>query len=159
MTLYQVAEEIARRNAKIYHQHKDGKRPVFGGARKFQEDPYWRDCLLFYEYFQGDNGARLGRQPSNRLDRPRRARYASVRDNNGRAGAPTRQHYPGHRGRETRDEPIGRRWRHGAEMTPCSTGRTADSQEFEVGQSGVFGYITCLVFCSTGQSGCGMTPR
>ena len=36
------------------------RRPVYGGSRKFQEDPYWRDCLLFYEYFHGDNGAGLG---------------------------------------------------------------------------------------------------
>jgi hypothetical protein len=60
MTLYQVAEEISRRNANIFLKDKDGKRPVFGGARKFQEDPFWRDCLLFYEYFHGDNGAGLG---------------------------------------------------------------------------------------------------
>ena len=39
---------------------QDGRRPVFGGNRKFQDDPHWRDCLLFYEYFHGDNGAGLG---------------------------------------------------------------------------------------------------
>jgi hypothetical protein len=33
---------------------------VYGGADKFQHDPHWRDCLLFYEYFHGDNGAGLG---------------------------------------------------------------------------------------------------
>jgi len=38
----------------------DGHRPVFGGCRKFQNDPHWRDCLLFYEYFHGDNGAGIG---------------------------------------------------------------------------------------------------
>jgi hypothetical protein len=37
-----------------------GHRPVFGGARKFQDDPNWRNCLMFYEYFHGDNGAGLG---------------------------------------------------------------------------------------------------
>jgi len=60
MTLYQVAEEIARRLASIFLRDKDGRRPVYGGARKFQEDPHWRDYLLFYEYFHGDNGAGLG---------------------------------------------------------------------------------------------------
>jgi Mannosylglycerate hydrolase MGH1-like glycoside hydrolase domain len=60
MTLYQVAEEIARRLANIFLKDKDGRRPVYGETRKFQEDPNWRDCLLFYEYFHGDNGAGLG---------------------------------------------------------------------------------------------------
>jgi hypothetical protein len=60
MTLYQVAEELARRLSAIFLRGPDGRRPVFGGARKFQEDPHWRDHLLFYEYFHGDNGAGLG---------------------------------------------------------------------------------------------------
>ena len=60
MTLYQVAEEIARRLSSIFVRNGDGRRPVFGGIRKFQEDPHWRDYLLFYEYFHGDNGAGLG---------------------------------------------------------------------------------------------------
>lgn len=60
MTLYQVAEELTRRLASIFLKNKDGRRPVYGGAQKFQEDPHWRDCLLFYEYFHGDNGAGLG---------------------------------------------------------------------------------------------------
>ncbi|HEV7998806.1 MAG TPA: glucosidase [Planctomycetaceae bacterium] len=60
MTLYQVAEEIARRLSCIFRRDHDGNRPVYGGARKFQEDPYWRDLILFYEYFHGDNGAGLG---------------------------------------------------------------------------------------------------
>ncbi len=60
MNLYQVAEEIARRLANIFLKDKDGKRPVFGGTRKFQDDPHWRDCLQFFEYFHGDNGAGLG---------------------------------------------------------------------------------------------------
>jgi hypothetical protein len=60
MNLYQVAEEIARRGCNIFLQGKDGRRPVYGGSRKFQEDPNWRDCILFYEYFHGDNGAGLG---------------------------------------------------------------------------------------------------
>jgi hypothetical protein len=60
MTLHQVAEEIAGRLASLFLRDGDGRRPVFGGTRKFQEDPHWRDYLLFYEYFHGDNGAGLG---------------------------------------------------------------------------------------------------
>jgi hypothetical protein len=60
MNLYQVAEEITRRLAGIFLRDRDGRRPVYGGTRKFQEDPHWRDYLLFYEYFHGDNGAGLG---------------------------------------------------------------------------------------------------
>jgi len=59
-TLYQVAEEIAGRLANIFLKDKDGRRPVYGGTRKFQDDPHWCDNILFYEYFQGDNGAGLG---------------------------------------------------------------------------------------------------
>jgi hypothetical protein len=60
MNLYQVAEEIARRLASLFFRAPDGRRPVHGGTRKFQEDSHWRDCMLFYEYFHGDNGAGLG---------------------------------------------------------------------------------------------------
>jgi hypothetical protein len=60
MTLYQVAEEIARRLTNVFLRDEHGRRPVYGGTRKFQEDPHWRDHLLFYEYFHGDNGAGLG---------------------------------------------------------------------------------------------------
>ncbi len=60
MTLYQVAEEISNRLANIFLKGKDGRRPVYGGAEKFQNDPHWRDLILFYEYFHGDNGAGLG---------------------------------------------------------------------------------------------------
>jgi hypothetical protein len=60
MNLYQVAEEIARRLSNIFLKDKDGRRPVYGGTQKFQEDSHWRDLLLFYEYFHGDNGAGLG---------------------------------------------------------------------------------------------------
>jgi hypothetical protein len=60
MNLYHVAEEIARRLGNIFLKDEAGHRPVFGGTRKFQSDPHWRDCLLFYEYFHGDNGAGLG---------------------------------------------------------------------------------------------------
>jgi mannosylglycerate hydrolase MGH1-like protein len=60
MNLYQVAEEITRRLGSIFLRGRDGQRPVYGGTRKFQDDPHWRDYLLFYEYFHGDNGAGLG---------------------------------------------------------------------------------------------------
>ncbi len=54
------AWEITRRLASIFLRDKEGRRPVYGGTRKFQEDPHWRDLILFYEYFHGDNGAGLG---------------------------------------------------------------------------------------------------
>jgi hypothetical protein len=60
MTLAQVAEEISRRMSSIFLRDETGRRPVYGGAGKFQEDPHWRDLILFYEYFHGDNGAGLG---------------------------------------------------------------------------------------------------
>jgi len=57
MNLFEVAREIANRLTGIFLRDEAGRRPVFGGAQKFQSDPYWRDHLLFYEYFHGDNGA------------------------------------------------------------------------------------------------------
>ncbi len=60
MNLYEVSREIATRLEKIFLRDENGRRPVFGGAEKFQSDPYWRDNILFYEYFHGDNGAGLG---------------------------------------------------------------------------------------------------
>jgi hypothetical protein len=60
MTLYEVAEEIGRRLSSIFLPDAQGRRPVHGGTKKFQEDPYWKDYILFYEYFHGDNGAGLG---------------------------------------------------------------------------------------------------
>jgi len=60
MTLFEVAKEIARRLESIFLRDANGQRPVYGGSKKFQEDPYWRDYILFYEYFHGDNGAGLG---------------------------------------------------------------------------------------------------
>jgi hypothetical protein len=60
MNLFEVAREIARRLTSIFLRDGAGHRPVFGGAETFQRDPYWRDHLLFYEYFHGDNGAGIG---------------------------------------------------------------------------------------------------
>ncbi len=58
--LFEVANEISNRLGNIFRRNKDGHRPVFGDTQKFQTDPYWRDYLLFYEYFHGDNGAGIG---------------------------------------------------------------------------------------------------
>jgi hypothetical protein len=60
MTLFEVAQEISRRLAGTFLRGSDGLRPVYGGTDKFQKDPHWRDLILFYEYFHGDNGAGLG---------------------------------------------------------------------------------------------------
>jgi hypothetical protein len=60
LTLFEVAKELSRRLSSIFLRDATGKRPVYGGTRKFQEDPHWRDYILFHEYFHGDNGAGLG---------------------------------------------------------------------------------------------------
>jgi hypothetical protein len=60
MNLFEVSREISRRLESIFLRDKQGHRPVYGGTEKFQNDPYWRDYVLFYEYFHGDNGAGLG---------------------------------------------------------------------------------------------------
>jgi hypothetical protein len=60
MTLYQVAEELARRLASIFVADTNGRRAVHGAAAKFQRDPHWCDYPLFYEYFHGDTGAGVG---------------------------------------------------------------------------------------------------
>ena len=74
MNLFEVAHEIVRRLAGTFlrdpsinsgqasstRSGQAGQRPVYGGTTKFQEDPHWRDLILFYEYFHGDNGAGLG---------------------------------------------------------------------------------------------------
>jgi hypothetical protein len=60
MNLFDVSKEIAERLTRIFLRDEQGRRPVYGGTAKFQDDPYWRDNILFYEYFHGDNGAGLG---------------------------------------------------------------------------------------------------
>ncbi|HEY6290220.1 MAG TPA: glucosidase [Terriglobia bacterium] len=60
MNLFEVAREIANRLERIFLRDKSGRRPVYGGTEKFQTDPHWKDYILFYEYFHGDNGAGLG---------------------------------------------------------------------------------------------------
>jgi len=63
MNLFEVSKEISDRLIRIFTRNEHGQRPVYGGTQKFQSDPYWRDHILFYEYFHGDNGAGFGRQP------------------------------------------------------------------------------------------------
>jgi hypothetical protein len=60
MNLFEVAKEISDRLTGIFLRDENGRRPVYGGTEKFQTDPHWRDYVLFYEYFHGDNGAGLG---------------------------------------------------------------------------------------------------
>jgi len=60
MNLFEVTREITNRLTRIFLRDKSGRRPVYGGTEKFQTDPYWKDYILFYEYFHGDNGAGLG---------------------------------------------------------------------------------------------------
>src|SRR6266853_1401136 len=58
--LWQVAAEISRRLIHIFLRDSSGRRPVAGGIELFQSDPHWRDLILFYESFHGDNGAGIG---------------------------------------------------------------------------------------------------
>ena len=60
LTLWEVAAEISRRLSRIFLRGADDRRPVYGGTEKFQRDSHWRDLILFYEYFHGDNGAGIG---------------------------------------------------------------------------------------------------
>jgi len=60
MNLFEVARDIAQRLTRIFLRDGSGRRPVYGGTETFQTDLQWKDYLLFYEYFHGDNGAGLG---------------------------------------------------------------------------------------------------
>jgi hypothetical protein len=60
MNLFEVAKEISDRLTRLFLRDEHGRRAVYGGTEKFQADPHWRDHILFYEYFHGDNGAGLG---------------------------------------------------------------------------------------------------
>jgi hypothetical protein len=60
MNLFEVSKEISDRLGRIFQRDERGRRPVYGGTEKFQVDPLWRDHILFFEYFHGDNGAGLG---------------------------------------------------------------------------------------------------
>lgn len=60
LTLQEIAVELSCRLTHIFLRDNQGRRAVHGGIEKFQSDPHWRDLLLFYEYFHGDNGAGIG---------------------------------------------------------------------------------------------------
>jgi hypothetical protein len=60
LTFPEMARDLADRLVGIFTRDAEGRRPVFGGSSKFQDDPHWRDHILFYEYFHGDDGAGLG---------------------------------------------------------------------------------------------------
>ena len=60
LTLWEVSQELCRRLIAIFERNAQGQRPVYGGSEKFQNDPYWRDLISFYEYFHGDNGSGVG---------------------------------------------------------------------------------------------------
>jgi Glycosyl hydrolase family 63 C-terminal domain len=60
LTLWEVARELSKRLASIFLRDESGRRAVYGGTEKFQRDPFWRELILFYEYFHGDNGAGIG---------------------------------------------------------------------------------------------------
>ena len=60
MTLFEVSQEISNRLIGIFLRDQNGRRPVYGATETFQADPHWRDLILFYEYFHGDNGAGIG---------------------------------------------------------------------------------------------------
>jgi hypothetical protein len=58
--LLEIAGEIANRMIRIFTRNERGERSVYGGTAKFQQDPYWKDLILFYEFYHGDNGAGIG---------------------------------------------------------------------------------------------------
>jgi len=60
MNLFDVSKELSRRLVSTFTKDEEGRRPVNGGSEKFQTDPHWRDYILFYEYFHGDNGSGIG---------------------------------------------------------------------------------------------------
>jgi hypothetical protein len=60
MNLWDVSVQLSKRLVRLFHRGPDGKRPIYGSVEKFQQDPYWRDLVLFHEYFHGDTGFGLG---------------------------------------------------------------------------------------------------
>lgn len=60
VTLKQAADELSRRLIRLFLRNEKGQRPIYGGVQTLQDDPHWRDLILFHEYFHGDNGAGLG---------------------------------------------------------------------------------------------------
>ncbi len=60
MNLWDVSKELSLRLMRLFLKDEKGRRPIYGGNLLFQDDPYWKDQILFYEYFHGDNGAGIG---------------------------------------------------------------------------------------------------
>jgi hypothetical protein len=60
LNLWEVAAEISRGLTRLFLRGRDGRRPVYGGSERLQNDAHWRDLILFYEYFHGDDGAGIG---------------------------------------------------------------------------------------------------
>ncbi len=60
LNLFQVLEELQQRLVRLFARDESGRRPIYAQAEKFQTDPHWRDYILFYEYFNGDNGMGIG---------------------------------------------------------------------------------------------------
>ena len=60
LNLEEMAGGFAERLIRIFARNAQEQRPVYGGAKKFQDDPHWRDLILFHEYFHGDTGQGLG---------------------------------------------------------------------------------------------------
>ena len=60
VSVMEIADDISARLISIFVPDANGHRPVHGGVRKLQDDPHWRNLVLFYEYFHGDNGAGIG---------------------------------------------------------------------------------------------------
>src|SRR5256712_55912 len=60
LTLWDVAAELSRRLTRIFLQDEEGQRPVHGRDSRYRDDPHWRDLVLFYEYFHGDDGSGVG---------------------------------------------------------------------------------------------------
>jgi hypothetical protein len=82
-----MAEDMANRLIRLFTRDENGRRAIFGEYRRFQEDPHWRDCLLFHEYFNAETGEGLGAchqtgwtaLVANLIDEWRRPRQASSR--------------------------------------------------------------------------------
>ena len=60
LNLWEVAGELSRGLTRLFLRGRDGRRPIYGGCERFQQDPHWRDHILFYEYFHGDEGTGIG---------------------------------------------------------------------------------------------------
>jgi hypothetical protein len=60
LNLWEVAGELSRGLTRLFLRGRDGRRPIYGGSERFQQDPHWRDLILFHEYFHGDEGSGIG---------------------------------------------------------------------------------------------------